>query len=281
MKTKIKDVSAKPPKRSIMAWKTKDKKRVCTRVAQKVCVLLAALLVSGAILSSEPSQCAPEVAKMVVAAKKLNVFGDDSLSGTPIKSYVCGETISVSKYSDGVFSVLSGGSVIGYCSPVDLVGEDSIVYTYVPYKLGVDASGATLVSDLVDLDYYIYENDSLLTAAGEGKLLLQRETLEKLEDAAELLGAKYSLRITSAYTPSSSDPGYGIPSNTGALITISVRQGDIEWSLADMPQIASIMASAGFSIVDAEACVFCDDAYTSYLGVDLDLSDLPIFVLRG
>lgn len=238
-------------------------------------------MIAAALLCPAGTIAAPEEQRMLIASEKLNIMGSPDLSGGAISSLSCGEVVSVSKHSDGVYCVYSGGSVIGYCSANGLVGVDSIVYRYVPYKTAIDASGRVLVSDLVDLDYYIYESDSRLVNGGDGAVLIQRATLEKLEAAASKIDGKYTLRIASAYAPSSSDPGLGVPSNTGALITLLVRQGDIEWSLADLPQVASAMVAAGFSIVNGADNTFCDDGYTAYLGVDYDLSNLPIFVLRG
>lgn len=277
-----KDVSAFCREGAVMAWinknheKSKTQKRLC-----RGALSLLSLMIAAALLCPVAVIGAPEVQKMLIASEKLDVMGTPDLSGVAISSFACGENISVSKYSDGIYCVYSGGSVIGYCSANGLVGVDSVTYRYVPYKLGTDASGKVLVSDLVDLDYYIYETDSRLVNGADGVTLVQRATLEKLEIAAAEIGKKYTLRIVSAYAPSSSDPGLGVPANTGALITLSVRQGDIEWSLADLPQIASAMAAAGFSIVDGSDNIFCDDGYTAYLGVDYDLSNLPIFVLRG
>lgn len=262
-----------------MAWNYKKHKSA--KGSARICLSLLSLMIAAALLCSAPSIAAPEVQRMLIASEKLDIMGSPDLSGRAISSFSCGEAISVSKHSDGVYCVYSGESVIGYCSANGLIGVDSIVYRYVPYKLESDASGNVLVSDLVDLDYYIYESDSRLVNGGDGVTLIQRATLEKLEAAADKIDGKYTLRIVSAYAPSSSDPGFGIPSNTGALITLSVRQGNIEWSLADLPQIASAMVDAGFSIVDGADNTFCDDGYTAYLGVDYDLSNLPIFVLRG
>lgn len=262
-----------------MAWNYKKLKY--TKGAARICLSLLSLTIAAAFLCTAPSIAAPEVQRMLIASEKLDIMGSPDLSGGAISSLSCGEAVSVSKHSDGVYCVYSGGSVIGYCSANGLVGVDSIIYRYVPYKLETDASGKVLVSDLVDLDYYIYESDSRLVNGGDGVTLVQRATLEKLEAAASKIDGKYTLRIVSAYAPSSADPGLGVPSNTGALITLSVRQGDIEWSLADLPQVASAMVAAGFSIVDGADNTFCDDGYTAYLGVDYDLSNLPIFVLRG
>ncbi len=243
-------------------------------------VLFAALSLGIAALGAGSVSGANDSFRCIVAAEKLNIYANENLSGEAVASYRAGDRLTVSKHKDGVLCVIGEAGIKGYCSPVDLVGIDSVVYRYVPYKLGKDASGGILVSDLVDLDYYIYDRDSKITNGSGETLLIQRATVKKLEEAAAAIGGKYSVRIMSAYRPSSSDPGLGVPSNTGALLKISVRQGDVEWQLSDLPSFISAMEKAGFSLVDGQSAYFCDNEYTSYLGVDYDTGNLPVFVLR-
>lgn len=267
--------------RSEKGMKTENRgRKVCKRA-------VAALMLAALMLILPPALCgaavsgAPETFERKVVAAKLNVYGNDSLSGAPIISYPAGTLLTLTKYKDGVLCVMGKSGVRGYCSPVDLVSPDSLVYTSVPYRLGVDAAGNSLVSDLVDLDYYIYDSDSRLMNGADGITLIQRATLDRLEAAVARIDAKYTVRVMWAYRPSSADPGIGVPSNTGALLKISVRQGDIEWELSDLPAFLSAMESAGFSIADGQTDVFYDNDYTSYLGVDYDTEKLPVFVRKG
>ena len=216
---------------------------------------------------------------MKVASTKMYAYGSAGLDGVSIAVYKQGDIIRVRKYNDGVYCIVGETGVKGYCSPIDLVNPDSLIFYQAPYKWSEDIDGTTLISDMEDFALYIYENDTSLDMANNDIIFLQKRTIEKLEKAVENFSLNYTLRVAQGYLPSSVDPGYEVSSNTGCVVMIKVYYKGIEQNISHVSFVEDAMKKAGFVPCEGYNDVFYDNDFDSYFGYDLDMNNLPAYII--
>jgi hypothetical protein len=285
-----------------IARNRKMKKTESTK--KSLCLLLSLLLLStmtqfGALDAAETAEGetvsqiqqetvsssseSDQIVSRQVASNTLTLYGNSTLMGGAIGQYTRGEVLSVLLSDDGVATVYNGSNIMGYCASKDLAETGSLLFTMAPYRFE-SAGEVTLVSDLIDLDLYLYETDSLLTNAGSSTVLIQQDTLLKLETAASLItarfGSQYNLRVVSAYLPSNEDPDCEAPSNTGTLVQISLYYLGAEVEISSLSNIDRLFQQAGLSASEWDESYYYDQEYAQYLGVDYDVSELPVFILK-
>ncbi|MBO4355390.1 MAG: hypothetical protein J5850_00860 [Clostridia bacterium] len=216
---------------------------------------------------------------MMVASARMYAYGSVGLDGASIAVYKQGDIINVRRFTDGVYCILGETGVKGYCSPIDLVEPSSQIYHMAPYKWSTDENGYVMISDMIDLSLYVYENNTSLDVESSDVVLLQRKTIAKLEDAVGLFPLNYTLRVTQGYLPSSEDPGYEVDSNTGCIVIIRVYYRGVEQSISLLPFVSSAMAEAGFTQCEGYNDVFYDSDFDSFFGYDLDMTNLPVYIV--
>lgn len=239
---------------------------------------------SSPALPALPDAPVGEKSTVVVAAPKgIRVFADSSLSGAST-NYPAGTELTVSSCKNGTSCVYdSTGTIRGYCSSTGLVDGSDTLYFLPPYLC---ENG--LVSDLVDLDYYLLTHpDSLLINGRDDTVLLQRDVLDLLERLAkEPELADNQIWIESGYTTSDSDP-YHIEFNSGMLKCSTSTGCVFEISLHDangkklevqmQGTLVKKMSRYNFSLYNNpnRNGVFYYGLFGDYLPVDIPMSEMP------
>lgn len=257
---------------------------------RSLCALCALLLTAAApvcLAASDAGAGNVQKTQMVAASGKgVQVYNNESLTGGAV-SYPEGSLLTVSSGKDGICRVYDqNGNIQGYCSAVNLVDPQDMLFYLPPYLV---ENGQ--VSDMMDLDYYLYTHpESLLINGKDDTILLQRSVIEALEKVAVKLGTDYQLWIEEGYAVSSAEPyvidigNSRVSFNTGCALILSVHDGSgIKTDLTLQSAVNKTMISGGFTLNDNPSGngVYYYNTHANYLGVDIPADEMPMIAVKG
>lgn len=263
------------------------KSGILTRSLCGICALLLLATAPVCLAASDGNGGNVQKTRMIAASGKgVQVYTNESLAGGSV-SYPAGSVLTVAPDGNGVCRVYDqNGNIQGYCSAVNLVDEEDMLFCLPPY-LVEDGQ----VSDMIDLDYYLYTHpESLLINGKDDTILLQRSVITALEKVAVRLGTNYQLWIEEGYAVSNAEPyvievgNIHVSFNTGCALILSVHDGSgIKKDLTLQSSANKLLTSGGFTLNDNPGGngVYYYNYFPEYLGVDIPADEMPMIAVKG